>query len=125
MLVWPISSPKITRMFGWRPDAADGAGAAAGGAAFCACASAPDVIVAAATSAEEPSRILRRLGARSAVSFDDVSYRSCSLVSSGILGSFFTVRTDDYSVAGVLFTQRNPTWLVDVSTGSAWRAAGR
>lgn len=24
-----------------------------------------------------------------------------------------------------LSTQRNPTWLVEVSTGSAWRAAGR
>ena len=46
-------------------------------------------------------------------------------VSSGILGSFFTVRTDNYSAAGVLFTQRNPTWLVEVSIGSACRAAGR
>src|SRR5580698_599995 len=107
MLVWPISSPKMTRMFGWRPDAADGAGAAVG-AAFCACASAPEVIVAAATSAEEPSRILRRLGARSAVPFDDV-WRRSSLVSSDILRSFFTSRTDDfYPAIGVLFTQRNP-----------------
>jgi hypothetical protein len=24
-----------------------------------------------------------------------------------------------------LITQRNPTWLVEVSTGSGWRAAGR
>ena len=25
----------------------------------------------------------------------------------------------------LLMMQRNPTWLVEVSTGSAWRAAGR
>src|SRR3984957_10387448 len=121
----PISSPQMTRMFGLRPDEAAGAAVLAAGAVCCACASAAEVIVAAATRADEPKRIFRRLRALSSVSCDDAWCRSRSLVSSGILGSFFTVRTDNYSAALALTTQRNPTWLVDVSTGSAWRAAGR
>src|ERR1700722_2473341 len=62
-------------MFGLRPDdAADGAGSGvAAGAAFCACASAPDVSVAAATSVDVPSRILRRLSARSSASLAETS----------------------------------------------------
>src|ERR1700704_2664359 len=59
MLDWPMSSPKITRMFGLRPDAVVGATA---GAAFCVCAIAAEVSAAAATRLELPSRILRRLG---------------------------------------------------------------
>ena len=111
-----MSSAMIMRMFGLRPLDEAGVGERAG-AAFCACASTPDVIVVAATSADEPSRILRRLGARSSVSF--ASCRSRSLVSLGILGSFCTVTTDNYSAGGVLFTQRNPRWLVEVSIASA------
>ena len=30
-----------------------------------------------------------------------------------------------YGVSADLITQRKPTWLVEVSTGSGWRAAGR
>ena len=95
------------------------------GAAFCACASAPEVIAAAATSADEPSKILRRLRAPPSFSFDEVSCRPRSLVPSGMRRSFFTVRTDNHSVAAVLFTHRNPRWLVEVSIASACRAAGR
>src|ERR1700733_1146395 len=54
MLAMPISSPQMMRMFGLRPDGAEGVACA--GAAFCACASAPDVSVAAATSVDVPSR---------------------------------------------------------------------
>src|SRR5258706_2252850 len=61
MLVWPISSPKMTRIFGLRPDGAAGAGPGAAGAAFWACANAPEVKVAAATSVDVPSRMFRRL----------------------------------------------------------------
>jgi len=46
-------------MFGLLPEAAAGAGAAAG-AAFWACANAGEVSVAAATSVDVPSRRLRR-----------------------------------------------------------------
>jgi hypothetical protein len=61
MLVCPISSPKMTRMFGRLPDGAAVVGLAAEGAAFWACASAPEVNVVAATSVDVPSRIFRRL----------------------------------------------------------------
>src|SRR6186713_1089641 len=112
MFATPTSSPQITRMFGLRPDAAGGAGAGAAvgaaGAAFCACANAPEVIAAAATSADEPSRILRRLRVRSSFSLVEVSCRPLS-VSSDMQHSFRTVRTNGYCVAAVLFTQRNPT----------------
>ncbi|SFJ96784.1 hypothetical protein SAMN04488498_101602 [Mesorhizobium albiziae] len=30
-----------------------------------------------------------------------------------------------YCIDPLLTMQRNPTWLIDVSTGCAWRAAGR
>src|ERR1700677_3050179 len=106
-----MSSPMMTRMFGGRPDGA----VVAAGAAFCAWASTPEVSVAAATNVDVPSNMLRRLRAL-------LSARAAfprGLVSSGILGSFFTVRTGDYSAGLVLFTQRNPTWLVEVSIGSA------
>ena len=33
--------------------------------------------------------------------------------------------TDSHGARLSRMTQRNPTWLVEVSTGSAWRAAGR
>jgi hypothetical protein len=71
-------------MFGFLPDEA--AGAVAPGAVFCACASAPEVSVAAATSVDVPSRMLRRLRA---LSSGRVVFPR-SLVSSGIFGSFFT-----------------------------------
>ena len=56
MLVWPISSPKMTRIFGLRPD----------GAARCCCACATfidgaDPSADEAASVVPPSRILRRL----------------------------------------------------------------
>ena len=66
-----------------------GAGVGAG-AAFCACANASEVIAAAATRADEPSKIFRRVGARSSVAHNAALCRSCSLVSSGMFGSFFT-----------------------------------
>jgi hypothetical protein len=53
-----MSSAMIKRMLGGRPEAAAGAAA---GVAFCACASALDVSVAAATKLEVPKSILRRL----------------------------------------------------------------
>src|ERR1700761_551334 len=59
MLAMPISSPQITRMFGLEPPEPDGA-VAGDGAAFCACASASEVNVAAATSVDVPSSRLRR-----------------------------------------------------------------
>src|ERR1700729_1331136 len=106
------------RILGLRPDEVAGAVVVAAGAVFCACASALEVSVAAATSVDVPSSMLRRLRVLSSVG---VAFPLC-LVSSGIFGSFFTLRTDNYSVASVLLTQRNPTWLVEVSIGSAWRA---
>src|SRR5258708_1328993 len=96
MLATPTSSPQMMRILGLLPEGAVGAA----GVAFCVCASAPEVIVAAATSADEPSRMLRRLRARSLVSFIGASCRSCSLVSSGIFHSHFTSRTDDYLFRG-------------------------
>src|SRR3984885_15164139 len=61
----PMSSPQMMRMFGLRPDEAAGAVVTVLGAAFSACASAPEVSVAAATRVDVPSNILRRLRALS------------------------------------------------------------
>src|SRR4029079_7083114 len=107
MLVWPTSSPKMTRMLGLRPDAAAGAGAGVAGAGFWACASAPDVIAAAATRLELPSRILRRLRVRSSVA---------SVMPSGWLLVFSLLdiqlsarcTTGNHGVGGFLTTHRNP-----------------
>src|SRR5258708_28665102 len=122
MLVWPISSPKMTRMLGLRPDGATGAGAA--GAAFWACASAPEFNVAAATSVDVPSRMLRRLNARLSNCFELLASDPLRLASSDILPSS-TIKTNDHSPPELLITQRNPRWLVEESTPSAWRAARR
>src|SRR5580693_1371845 len=61
----PMSSPQMMRMFGLRPDEAAGAVVTVLGVAFSACASAPEVSVAAATRVDVPSNILRRLRALS------------------------------------------------------------
>ena len=47
--------------------------------------------------------------------------------SSGACRTWLLLRDEDRrsSAAPSLLTHRKPTWLVDVSTGSAWRAAGR
>src|SRR5262245_7841623 len=58
MLVWPMSSPKMTRMFGLRPGVAGRAGGC------CACATrieAPALSADVAASVVPPSRMLRRL----------------------------------------------------------------
>src|SRR6185295_343658 len=62
----------MTRIFGLLPDTAAGAAGVAG-AAFCACASAPEVIAAAAASVDVPNRMLRRL---SALSFEEFGVRA-------------------------------------------------
>src|SRR6185295_9345051 len=62
----------MTRIFGLLPDAAAGAAGVAG-AAFCACASAPELIAAAAASVDVPNRMLRRL---SALSFEEFGVRA-------------------------------------------------
>src|SRR5437868_4605410 len=73
MFAMPMSSPQITRIFGFRPD---GEVVVVAGAAFCLWASAAEIIVAIATSADEPSRIFRRLRAWLSASFDGASLRS-------------------------------------------------
>src|ERR1700722_20748021 len=80
MLGCPISSPKMTRMLGLRPEGAEGVagGVACAGVAFGASASAPEVMVAAAASADEPNRMLRRLREQSCFSFNGASCRSRS-----------------------------------------------
>src|SRR5258706_9767543 len=102
----------MTRMFGLRPEGAAGAGLGAAGAAFCACASAPELNVAAATSVDVPSRMLRRLNARLSNSFELLASDPLCLVSSDILLSS-TMKIDDYSTSELLITQRNPRWLVE------------
>src|SRR5258705_5014606 len=114
----------MTRMFGLRPEGAAGAGPGAAGAAFCACASAPELNVAAATSVDVPSRMLRRLNGRFSNSFELLGSDPLSFGSSDILLSS-TMNTDDYFTSELLTTERNPRWLVEVSTASACRAAGR
>ncbi|MBB2750859.1 UNVERIFIED_ORG: hypothetical protein GGI57_001535 [Rhizobium aethiopicum] len=51
-----------------------------------------------------------------------------------VLAALETVKTDDGELSALiaeadqlaaLLMQRKPTWLVEVSSGSAWRAAGR
>src|SRR5215218_4662906 len=75
MLVWPMSSPKMTRMLGRRPVGPAGLGA---GAAGCACATAAPPDSAEAASAVPPSRILRRSRGRSLPSFALWSLMCCS-----------------------------------------------
>src|SRR4051812_11487349 len=117
----------MTRILGLRPEAAAGAGAGlaagAAGAAFWACASAPDVSAAAATRVDVPSRMLRRLTARSLVSVKP-SVGLLVLLSDIQLSTCCTT-SENHGVAGFLLTHRNPRWLVEVSTASACRAAGR
>jgi predicted acylesterase/phospholipase RssA len=67
-------------MFGLRPDGVAGAGLGAAGAAFWACASAPEVNVAAATSVDVPKRMLRRLMDLLPAVSDDIAARSLSCV---------------------------------------------
>src|SRR6266849_1739145 len=111
MLVWPISSPKMTRMLGLRPD-----GGGCGDCCACAVWVRSTALIA-VTSDVPASRWLRRLNA---LSFDDFELPDpFALLSPGILLSYFTMKTDNYFTAGFLLTQRNPRWLVDVSTASA------
>src|ERR1700754_345815 len=63
MLLWPISSPKMTRMLGLRPDGAAGVS----GAACCVWASASETSAAAATRVDVPSSRFRRLRAQFSV----------------------------------------------------------
>src|SRR6266852_5666560 len=78
-----MSSPKMTRMFGLRPDGAAGAGVGAAGAAFWACANALEVSVAAATNVDVPSNMFRRLRARSSAFFEGAS--NCSWLLASLL----------------------------------------
>ena len=95
-----MSSPKMTRMFGFLPAAA-GAGVCA-----CACWTVVSRPTAPSTASDGPRQQTLQLAAVAA---------SCFALCS-------TLVAHDCSF---LTTQRNPTWLVEVSTGSAWRAAGR
>jgi hypothetical protein len=75
-------------------------------------------LIAVAAAIDVPaSKMLRQL---SAPWFDDFELLGpLSLLPPGILLSYFTMKTDNYSVAGLLTTQRNPRWLAEVSIGSA------
>jgi hypothetical protein len=48
-----------------------------------------------------------------------------ALVSSGIFGSFCTMRTDNYSAAGVLITQRNSKSVVEAKSLGGLASAAR
>src|SRR5690242_4495479 len=97
MLNQPTSSPMITRMFGL-PD----------GDACCACATSTAVLNPdTAATAVLASSILRRLSA---------------LLLGTALSSSLAL---DISHSFGRMTHLKPRWLVDVSTASAWRAAGR
>src|SRR6266550_673034 len=131
MLVWPISSPKMTRILGLRPGA--GAGTAAEGAAFWACASAPEVSVAAATSVDVPSRIFRRLMDLPPVLSDRNSTRTSSLSLPLICLSIFcrklkSSRSDvpphaaESEVAGGCIDRLGMTRRRPVATAVVWRA---
>src|SRR5277367_1096262 len=113
MFETPMSSPQMMRMFGLRLGrTADGVACA--GVAFGACASAPEVIVAAATSAEEPNRIFRRLRILSSVSCDDVWCRSGSLSRLVMLLSVLHKKAWTHCSASFLVLWPNP----DVAGGS-------
>src|SRR6266851_3394734 len=114
-----MSSQKMTRMFGLRPDGAAGAGVGAAGAAFWACANALEVSVAAATNVDVPSNMFRRLRARSSAFFEGASNCSWLLASLLIALSILQMKDESHFGAGFLITHRNPTWLVDVSMASA------
>src|SRR4051812_31430944 len=102
-----MSSPKMTRMLGRRP-----VGAAAGAGCCCpvaACASARSLESPVAASAVPASSIVAAADARLRVAYSEVLARG------------FAVHDPLLS----FMTHLRPTWLVDVSTGWAWRAAGR
>src|SRR5688500_4476439 len=103
-----MSSPQIMRMLGLPAPA----GAAAG---FISCALAP--LTAESASSEAPlNRTLRRSGPEFATA-DAIG----ALLR--MTGPSQVVFLRVHSFCRLM--QRNPTWLVDVSIGSGWRAAGR
>src|SRR5882672_10113863 len=99
MLAWPISSPKMTRMLGLRPDVAEGCC----GCWACATWVRSTALIAVAAAIDVPaSRMLRRLNA---LLLDDFELLGpLSLLPPGILRSYFTVKTENYFTMGFLLT---------------------
>src|SRR6476620_3291071 len=96
MLVWPISSPKMTRIFGLRPAGAEGC---AGCCAWAIWTGSMALIAVAVTSDVPPSRRLLRLSVLLSVGFGASSAVVLLLVSLAIQFSIFLQKGKSFGCA--------------------------